>query len=160
MKMQIVLSLAILIGLSTSNLTFLEMTASEGEITIVNNCLEGAPYIISKSKPSPPAVQRGADMSFVAVGAFNVDTDVQQLNISTKINGIDAQNVFEKLAEPGLKLKDVPFSFKYGAKVPALAPPGKYEVLMYLIDNKGKKVSCLLGTFTLGLPKDNKEEKK
>lgn len=149
MKTLIVFTIAILIGLSTSNFTFLEMNDVPGTITIELNCLAGVPFNITKAVPKPTVVERGGHMSFKAVGSFNVDTNVQKLKVYTKINGVDAQTVTPDLPKQGVVPKDTSFIFTYEDNVPAIAPAGHYEVYMYLMDNTNKPVSCLKGSFTL-----------
>ena len=147
--MKTMLYIALLIGITTSNFTFLGMQDTPGNITIELNCLAGAPFTITKAKPDPQIVTRGGRLTFKAVGSFNEKTNVQQLKVYTKINGVDAQTVFKNLPNAGLVEKDKSFVFSYEDSAPAFAPDGKYEVYMYLIDDKQKPVSCLKGTFTL-----------
>ena len=144
---KIYIILFVIIGNTICNLNFLSDVP--GEITMEYNCLPDVPFTITKAKPLPNFISRGSDMSFKAVGSFNQDTNVQKLRISTKINGITAQDIKVVLPNPGVQKKNVSFIYTYEDKVPAIAPAGYYESFMYLLNEFDKEVSCLKGSFTL-----------
>lgn len=142
--MKAIILLAVICLAFTNKLQIL----NDSPITIKINCDANAPFVISNYRVTPNTIKRGISIKFDAVGSFKKTTKVNGLRIQAKIAGIVVQDTITPLTEETVEAGK---SYKYtiNKDVPSIAPPGNYEINIFLTNNESKNLSCMQALFSL-----------
>lgn len=142
--MKVIILFAVICFALTNKLQILK----DSPITIKINCDPSAPFVISNYKVTPDTIKRGIKLEFKAVGSFKTTTTVNGLRIQAKIAGIVAQDTITPIKEETVEAGKS-YIYNINQSVPSLAPPGNYEINIFLTNNDSKSLSCMQALFNL-----------
>ena len=127
-------------------LNFLADVKGGAPIT-TENCLDTSIFKSIKITVDPTEIIKGQSIRIKVVGVMLSDQIVNKLHLDTFYNGavIYTQDVDKK----NVLVKKGNYGFDYEAAVPTFTPSGKWEIFVYLLNDKQEKLSCLKALFTM-----------
>lgn len=130
----------------SNSFTFLENSELQpGEISFKKDCEPNLPLTHLAVKANPSKVEKGKPITFKGKVYANTDVKTSKILVKAKFNDVDSFEQ-EKALENTTKAH---FSFVYSfdVQVPSFVPQGKYNIMLYIVDEKGDHLSCLNALF-------------
>ena len=127
-------------------LKFLADVKNGAPIT-VESCQENPIFKSTKIVVDPTEIIKGQNIRFKVVGVMLSDQIVNKMHLDTFYNGavIYTADVDKKNAP----VKKGTYGYDYEASVPTFTPSGKWEIFIYLLNDKMDKLSCHKATFVM-----------
>jgi hypothetical protein len=113
----------------------------------IESCQDKPIFQSTKITVDPTEIIKGQNISIKVVGVMLSDQVVNKLHLDTYYNGsvIYTADVDKKNAP----VKKGPYGYNYEASVPTFTPSGKWEIFIYLLNDKQEKLSCQKATFNM-----------
>ena len=127
-------------------LNFLADVKGGAPITI-ESCQDKPIFQSTKMVAEPTEIIKGQSINFKVVGVMLSDQIVNKIHLDTFYNGsvIYTQDIDKKNAP----VKKGPYGYTYENSVPTFTPSGKWEIFIYLLNDKQEKLSCQKATFVM-----------
>jgi hypothetical protein len=121
--------------------------AKNGAPITVEGCQENPIFKSTKIVVDPTEIIKGQNIRFKVVGVMLSDQIVNKMHLDTFYNGavIYTTDVDKKNAP----VKKGTYGYDYEASVPTFTPSGKWEIFIYLLNDKLEKLSCHKATFVM-----------
>ena len=135
---------------ATQELNFLEdfdisAHIMRGEVTVNANCDANATFHNTNVTFTPEIVKPKAEIFASANGHSTVDVTIKANNIIVMLGNRKLINEFEEINKT-VKANEK-FTYDYKDKLPFFLLKGQYTVYSKLVDQDGKVISCLSGSF-------------
>jgi len=112
-----------------------------------DSCLDNPAFKSTKITIDPPELVKGQSIRIKVVGALLNDQTISKLHLETFYNG---GSIYKDDVDKGNTLvKKGMYGYDYEASVPTFTPSGKWEIHVYLVNDKGENLSCLKCMFTM-----------
>lgn len=112
----------------------------DGDITS-KLCLEDPIFFHTKIQITPTKLAKGEPIRIKAAGAMKTDINLQKIHLETYYNG---ETIFvDNVEKHNQKVKKGAFFYEYEASVPAFVPAGTWKILLTLVDQENRTLSCL-----------------
>ena len=119
----------------------------KGAPVTTEECMNPQIFKPVKITIDPTEIIKGQSIKIKVIGAMLSDQVVNKLHLDTFYNG--ATIYTNDVDKKNVAIKKGNWFYDYEAAVPTFTPSGKWEIFIYIINDKQEKIHCLKAMFTM-----------